>query len=220
MSVVLVAAALVVAIGSIAALASADARLGLIGLAAALIGATLVADPLPGTAILGVRLTATLLALALLRASTPASSHHRAMPEPGSHLGWPGEGMLGLAGGLAGLAIAAGLASFVPVTGTGQEPLQRLLVGGTPSAGAVAMALGAGIAAMTLPALVIGRGLRRATAAVLVTMAAILLRAALGGEPGPLEEVVLGALLVVVAAGGALVASAGRAVAEAAVRAS
>lgn len=223
MSVVLVAAALVVATGSIAALAAGDPRLGLVGLAAALVGAALLADPLPGPAVLGVRLAAALLAVAILRASEPAASIQARPSEPDaegrSRLGWPAEAMLGIAGGVAGLFIATGIASFAPVGGTGvgpgPGPLDAAVV---LAAGSLALALAGLIAAISLPALLAGRGLRRATAAVLVTQGAILIRIGLAGSPGALEEVVLAALLVAVAIPAALLAGAGRATAEAAAR--
>src|SRR5438874_8345544 len=68
-TVLLVAAALIAGTGAIAALAPIDARLGLVGLTASLLGATLIADPLPSPAVLGIRLSAALLAVVILRAA-------------------------------------------------------------------------------------------------------------------------------------------------------
>lgn len=215
MSAVLLAAALVVATGSIAALASADPRLGLVGLAAALLAAGLIADPLPGPAVLGVRLTAALLAAALLRASGPAGMPRRRGEEPDaehrSQLGWPAEALLFAAGAVAGLAVAAGLAAFAPVTGTGGTGSPSPLLGSVASPESVALAVAAGIAAISLPAVVAGRGLRRASGAVLVVQAAVLACVALGSAPEVLEEIALGVLLVAAAAAAGLLASAGRA---------
>ena len=214
MSIVLVAGALVVASGSIAALASSDARLGLVGLAAALVAAGLVADPLPGPAILGVRLTAALLAVAVLRASGSDAAPRRRVTEPGpdrlAHLGWPAEGLLFVAAALAGLAFAADLATFAPVTGPVTSA--GLVLGGwTVSLSSLALGLACGLGAIALPALVAGAGLRRATAAVLAVQGAVLARVALAGPPDILEEIVLGGLVVTVAAAAALLAAAGRA---------
>lgn len=221
MSALLVAAAMVAAAGAIAALATGDARLGLVGLAAALIGAALLADPLPSPAILGVRLTAALLAVALLRASGSPAPIRRGPGEPEhdgrSRLGWPAEILLGVAGATAGLAIAAWLASFVPVSGSDIEVAPVGLVPGEPfTAAALALAVSGAIAAIALPALLADQvGLRRATAGVLLAEGAILLRVGLAGPAGVVEEIALATLLVAVAAVAALLASAGRAVVEA-----
>lgn len=218
MSAVLVAAALVVATGSIAALASADARLGLVGLAVALVGAGLLADPLPGPAVLGVRLTAALLAVAILRAAIPLVENRRPVTEPEAagrtHLGWPPEALLAIGGAVAGAAISAGLASFAPITGTGERPAVAFLGGSPLAAASLALALAGGLAAISLPALLSGAGLRRATAAVLAVQGAVLARVGLAGAPGVLEEIALAVLLVTVAAAAALLAGAGRTLAE------
>lgn len=224
MSALLVAAALIVVTGSIAALASADPRLGLVGLAAALVGAALLADPLPGPALLGVRLTAALLAVATLRAAGPAAVPVRPgvepEAEPRSHLGWPAEALLGAAGAITGLAVAAGLASFSPITGLDGGSAPAAIPAATIlSATSLSLGVAGGLAAIALPALMSGSGLRRAVAAVLGTESILLARIGLAGPPGVLEEVALGALLVAVAATAALLASAGRAVREAGARA-
>ncbi len=217
MSAVAVAAALVVAAAAIAALALADPRLGLVALAAALVGAALVADPLPGPAILGVRLSAALLAVAVLHAAGPTVEARRGAGgsdiDGHSQLGWPAETLLGLAGGAAGLAISAGIASLAPVTATsGAVPS---FLGGSPlSAESLALALAGGILAIALPAVAAGAGLRRATAALLTVQGVVLARVGLGEVPSVLEEIVLGVLLVTVAATAALLASAGRTVPE------
>lgn len=68
MTVLLLAAALVTATGAVATLAASDSRLGLVGLTASLVAAAFVAAPLPDPAVLAVRLTGALLAVAILRA--------------------------------------------------------------------------------------------------------------------------------------------------------
>ena len=219
MSAVLVAAALVVATGATAALAATDPRLGLVGLAAALVGAALLADPLPTPTVLAVRLSGALLAAAVLRAFDPGVTPGRAQPpepdgEARSRVGWPAEALLAIAGGLAGLIVATGLASFAPDGAGGASGAAPFDAAIFLSAGTIAMALAGALAAISVPALLAGRGLRRAAAAVLATQAAVLLRFGLAGPAGVLEEVVLAALLVAVAAAAALIAGAGRGRAE------
>lgn len=218
MTVWLAAAAIVVAAGAIAAMAAAEPRLGLVGLAAALIGAALLADPLPSPAVLGVRLTAALLAVAMLRAAAPPPAARRVAEEPDhdgrSRLGWPSEVLFGAAGGAAGLAIVAALPAFVPVVGDPGGP-SGIGHAGVLSAAGVAFGLGSAIEAVALPAVAAGGvGPRHAAAAVLLTQGAILLRIGLAGPPGVVEEIVLGVLLIAVAAVAALLASVGRAVPE------
>jgi hypothetical protein len=213
-SALLVAAALVVATGSVAALATADARLGLLGLAAALVGAGLVADPLPGPAIVGEHLTAALLAVALLRAADPPVEHRQGTVERDvdslGHLGWPVEALLVLAGAAAGLAISSGLASFGPITGSAGTATP--LVAGSPlTVAGWSLALAGGLIAISLPALLNGAGLRRASAAVIAVQGVLLARSGLAGPPDPLADVVLALLLVTVAAAAGLLAAAGRA---------
>ncbi|HET9682367.1 MAG TPA: hypothetical protein VFP19_10040, partial [Candidatus Limnocylindrales bacterium] len=184
-------------------------------LAAGLLAAGLIADPLPGPAVLGVRLTAALLAAALLRASGPADPQRRRAEEPDaehrSQLGWPAEAFLFAAGAVAGLAVAAGLAAFAPVTGTGAAGSPSLLPGSVTSPESIGLAVASGLAAISMAAVVAGRGLRRASGAVLLVQAVILARVALGGAPEVLEEIALGVLLVAAAAAAGLLASAGRA---------
>jgi hypothetical protein len=163
-----------------------------------------------------VRLTAALLAVAVLRAAGPAVDARRRTTEPEAdaqfHLGWPAAALLGLAAAVAGLAISAGLASFAPITGPGTTPGPRLFGGSPVSVESLSLALAGGLVAISLPALLSGVGLRRATAAVLAVQGVVLARAGLAGPPGVLEEVVLGVLLVTVGAAAALLAAAGRGV--------
>jgi hypothetical protein len=211
MTILLAAAALVVAAGAIAALAPGDARLGLVGLAAALIGAAILADPLPSPAILAVRLTAAMLAIALLRAAAPGPHGSiRPVHHDGSHLGWIAEAMLGIGGGVAGLAIAAGITTFTVIGAAPALPAATPALPFLTERG-LAVGLACLMAAVALgPALLERTGLRRATAGVVVVQAVVLLRLGLGGRPGALEEVALAALLVAVAATGALLAAASR----------
>src|SRR3954463_14085879 len=136
MTVLVIAAALVVGTGAIAALAPLDVRLGLVGLTASLVAAGFVMDPLPSPAVLAVRLSAALLAVVTLRAASlaVAAREDRRRVEAGrgwaghpraSELGWPTEVLLGCGGAVAGLAIATGLRVFMLIGGgdVGQPPV-------------------------------------------------------------------------------------------------
>jgi hypothetical protein len=214
----LVAAALVVWCAAVAALAAGEPRLALVGLAAVLIGAAVLADPLPAPAILGARLAAALLSVAVLRAAAPAPTPRRDSsaddPPAASHLGWPAAVLFGAAGAAAGLAVVSALPAFVPVVGNGTG-WRGIGGGGLLDAPSLAFGIGCALVTLALPALTLERlGWRRAVAAVLLVQAAVLLRVGLAGPPGPVEEVVLGALLIAVAAAAALLASAARAAPE------
>jgi hypothetical protein len=215
MSPLLAVAAVVAAAGAIAALAGA-ARLGLVGLAASIIAAALIADPLPAPAVLAVRLLGAMLAVALVRAAAPAPGLRGiAMGgADGSRLGWPTELLLGLAGGLAGLAIASGLATFAVVGGS--APVAAAAIGPlTLSEATLSVAVAGVMAAVALgPTLSGAPGARRVASGVLLAEAAILLRLGFGGRPGVLEEVALALLLVTVAGAGSLLVSLARPVAD------
>lgn len=213
MTALLVAAAVIAGAGAIAGLAAADVRLGLIGLTASLVGAALLADPLPTPAVLGVRLTAALLAVVTLRAATPAAAARHDGERgwsgrvPGPRIGWPVELLLGAGGGAAGLAIASGLTTFAKVGDVGQQPatIATTILGPT----SLALAIAGLILATALGPMLMDRpGPRRAVAAVLLSQAAILVHEGLAPTPGVLDEVVLGALIVTVAAAGAMLTAA------------
>jgi hypothetical protein len=208
----------------VAALAPGDVRLGLIGLTASLVGAALIADPLPGPAVLAIRLTALLLAVVTLRTAAPTAGHlagergwsvREPHAEPGEpRPGWPSALLVGLAGAVAGLAIGT---RMVLGSATGGDVGQPAVIAPTPLLSPEHLALAAAglIAAVALGPLLVERtGLRRAIAAVLVVQGAILVRVALVPSPGILEEVILGTILVAVAAAGAMLTVAGRGVAS------
>ena len=210
MTILLAEAALVAAAGAIAALAPGDARLGLVGLAATVIGAALLADPLPSPAVLAVRLAAATLAIALVRVGVPATGDRPAdtTHHAGSRLGWVAEALLGLGGALAGLAIAAGITTYTPVGGAPALPSNGSSLPFLTEA-ALAVGLAGLMAAIALgPALLERVGLRRTIAAVVLVQGTILLRLGFRGRPSTLEEVALAALLVGVAATGALLSRA------------
>jgi hypothetical protein len=211
-TVLLLAAALIAGTGAIAALAPLDSRLGIVGLAAALIAAALVADPFPEPAVLAVRLTGALLAVVTLRAaaaSVTATGSAEARGWSGhaidSQLGWPSEILLGIAGAVAGLALALAIGR---VAGVGGEVGQAATIVPADLLGAESLALavaGLIVAIGMGPLLADAALLRRAIAAVLVTEAAILVRGALVPTGSPLDDVLMAGLLVVVAVAGAAV---------------
>jgi hypothetical protein len=213
MTVVLVAAALIAGTGAIAAIAPIDARLGLVGLTASLVAAGLIGDPLPSPAVLGIRLSAALLAVIMLRAASRSvagrdletgrgwSRHERS-----SSLGWPAEILIGVAGSVAGLAIAHGLAlQAIP----GVNPLPAPGLGDLSSAPALALSAAGLMLAIALGPVLFERvGLRRAIAAVLVTESVLVGRVAMAPDATVLAEVGAGLLLVAVAAGTGVLAAA------------
>jgi hypothetical protein len=231
MPVLLLAAALVVATGAIAAVASADARLGLLGLAAALVAAAFVSDPLPDPGVLAVRVSAALLAVAVLRAA-PIAPREGATRDrsrgwsgssgrggrrssswsgDGSRLAWPTVAVLAGAGAAAGLALGARLQTLAAIAASGTGPGAGTDVGSelTSAAGLSLGLAGLLIAIAAGPALFGRLTLRGATAGLLLVEAAELTRLGLGARPSVAEEIVVALVLVVVAATGALVSGVG-----------
>lgn len=212
----LVAIVLAICAGGVVAVSTREPGVAPIGLAVCLVGAALLADPLPSASILGVRVTAALLAATLIRWGS-----HRG-PRQLSPLGWPAEALLATAGAVAGVGIATGLASIVAANGlvpgalegagaaTGDGGAAAGLLG-SEALTSVALMIGAGTALLVLGAapMVHGRpGIRRAIGLVLVAQAVLLLRVGIAGTAGDLEEVARASLLVACAATGAALARA------------
>lgn len=220
MSLALVAIVLAIGAGAVIAVSTRDARAAAIGLAVALVGAALLADPPPSAAILGVRITAALLAATLIRWAG------REGPRQFSPLGWPAEALLATAGAVAGLGVAAGLASIGaafpgggPFEGSGGPGGPGLGLGpGAPGApfgeaalAALALTVAAAgiLAAVGAAPMLHGRpGIRRGIGLVLVTQAVLLLRLGIAGPAEDLEEIARAGLLVACAATGAALARA------------
>lgn len=224
MNLALVAIVLAICAGAVVAVATREPGAAPIGLAVALVAAALLADPLPSAAILGVRITAALLAATLIRWGA------RGGPRQPSPLGWPSEALLATAAAVAGLGIAVGLASFGAGLGSGPGPFDGPTgpgggsgLDGAGTAGDVtlttmAFAVAAGMALLALGAapMVHGRpGIRRAIGLVLAAQAVLLLRLGVAGPAVDLEEIARAALLVACAATGAALARATAAHAEA-----
>lgn len=194
MNPILAGIALVVVGAAVVAVASRDARAAILGLAVALIGSPVLADPVPAPLGLATRFVGAVLAAYLLwvvardrpRSGVPAAS------TGGSRIGWPAEILVALASFVVGFA-AHGL--------------------GAPALGSVlASAAGFAVAAIALTPTLTGRDvLRVGLGSILLVDAALLVRAALGGTPDDFEQLVTSATLVVMAGTLATLAGAARA---------
>ena len=198
MNVALVAIVLAIGAGAVVAVSARDTAAAAIGLAVALVAAGLLAEPLPSAAILGVRIVAALLAVALIRWAARGGQRQF------SPLGWPAEAMLATAAAVAGLGMAVGLASIGtsvgPAGGTRADALTTT---------ALILAAGTSLLALGAAPLVHGRpGVRRGIGLVLVTQAVLLVRVGLAGPATELEEITRAGLLVAAAASGAALARA------------
>ena len=194
MNLALVAIVLAIGTGAVVAVATREAAAAVIGLAVALLAASLVADPLPSAAILGVRVVAALLAAALIRWAAADRVHQ---PSP---LGWPGEALLATGAAVAGVGIAVAIGSGSQAIGGGGTDGPSIATGAGTSVGLI-IAAGATLLALGTAAVLHPRpGLRRAIGLVLVTQAVLLLRVGLAGPAPALEEITRAALLVAAAA--------------------
>ena len=212
MTAVLAAGAAIAVLGAVVALAARDARVGLLGLLASMVGAMFIADPLPTAAIAWVRLSGAVLTVAILRAAIATG---RAGP---AERGWTGRihrvapaglgpvvlALLGAAGAVIGLAIGTSISG---VAGTAVTRLVDLATAPTLALGAAGAALAIAIG----PALLGPTSARRAMAGVLVVEAVELVSTGLGSSPGVLGEIGFATVLIAVAAGGAAAAAVGTA---------
>jgi hypothetical protein len=191
---ILAGIALVVVAGGVVAVSARDARAAILGLAVVLIGSPVVADPVPAPLGLATRFVGAVLSAYLLwvvardrpRAGVPSAS------TGGSKIGWPAEILLAVAAGVVGFA-AHGL--------------------GAPALGSpLASAAGFAVAALALTPTMTGRDvLRVGLGSLLLIDAALLVRGALGGTPGELEQLITSAMLVVLAGTLATLAASARA---------
>ena len=204
MSIALVAVILAIGAGAVIAVSTREAAAAVIGLAAALVAASVAADPLPSPAILGVRVVAALLAAALIRWAATERAHQ---PSP---LGWPGEALLATAGAVAGAGIAATIVTMGPSLGGGGGGTDGPVIGaGVSSSMGLILAAGTMLLALGTAAVLHPRpGLRRAIGLVLVTQAVLLLRVGLAGQATALEEITRAGLLVAAAASASALARA------------
>jgi hypothetical protein len=182
---ILAGVAFAVVAGSVAAVSTRDARSATLAIALVLVVSPLVADPLAAPAGLAARLVGGVLAAYLMWIvvrDRPESRAGRA-ETGGSRIGWPAEILVAAAAAVVGYS-AHGL--------------------GAPALGpALASAAGFAVAALAVAPVITGRDvLRVGIGLLLLTDAGLLVRAALGGTPGPLEQLLSAALLA--GLGGAL----------------
>ena len=164
--------ALAITIGAIVAVSVRDARTAILGLAVLLIGSPFLADPLADTLGLAARVVGAVLAAYLLWIAL------RTAPAPtgGSRLGW---------------AADASVAAAAAAVGYGTHGLG--VAGQGP---ALAQAAGFALAALAVAPLWTGRDIMRVGIGLLLLMdGALLVRVALGGTPGALEQLVTAGLI-------------------------
>jgi hypothetical protein len=173
MNVALAGLTCVVVAGAVAAVSAREARVALLGLLVALLGAALIADPLPGPLPIAARIVGALLACRLVAIAVRGE----AMPTSGSRLGWPVEALI---------------AAAAAVIGFGTHGL------GAPGDGpAEAQAAGFAIGVLAAAPIVSSRDtFRLGIGAILLLLAGSLVRGGLGGTPSDLEALVMTGLIV------------------------
>lgn len=158
--------------GAVLAVAARDVRSAIVGLLVVLVGAPLVADPWPTPLSILVRIAAALLATRFLVISLRGDP-----PSGGTRIGWPTEILIGAAAGLVGYG-SHGLGAV------GLGPAE-------------AQAAGFGLAALAIAPLITGRDvLRIGIGALLLLVAASLVRAGLDAPPTDAEQLI-GAMLTI-----------------------
>jgi len=192
---ILAMVALAVVGGAVVVVAARDTRTVLLALAVTLVASPLLADPLATPLGLAARFVGAILAVYLLWVVARERGVVGILPSPtgGSRIGWPAEVLV--AGGAAVVGFAA--------HGLGAP------AGGPP----LASAAGFAVAALAVAPVATGRDVMRVgTGLLLLIDAALLVRIALGGTPGDVEQLVTAAMLIVLA--GALAALAANARAD------
>ena len=194
MNPILAIVALAVVGGAVVAVAARATRTVLLARVVTLVASPLLADPLSAPLGLAARLVGAILATYLLWVVARDRGETSLLPSPteGSRIGWPAE-----------ILVAAGAA----VVGFAAHGL------GAPAGGPpLASAAGFAVAALALTPVVTGRDVVRVgTGLLLLIDAALLVRAALGGTPGDVEQLVTAVMLIVLAGSLAALAAAARA---------
>jgi hypothetical protein len=163
----------VVVAGAVTAVSAREPRAALLGLLVALLGAPLLADPLPGPLAIAARIVAAVLACQLLAIAIRGLT----VQTVGTRLGWPVEALAAATGVVIGFG-AHGLG------GPGQGP-------------AAAQAAGFAIGILAATPIVTGRDvLRLGIGSVLLLTAALLVRQGIGGTPPDLEQLATSGLVV------------------------
>lgn len=158
--------------GAVLAVSARDVRSAVVGLLVVLVGAPLIADPWPALLPILVRIAAALLAVRFLVIALRGD-----LSGAGTRIGWPTELLLGAAAGLVGYG-SHGLGAV------GLGPAE-------------AQAAGFGLAALAIAPLITGRDvLRIGIGAVLLLVAASLIRSGLDAPPTDAEQLI-GALLTI-----------------------
>ena len=194
MNPILALVALAVVGGAVVVVAARDTRTVLLALAVTLVASPLLADPLSTPLGLAARFVGAVLATYLLWVVARDRGDSGLLPSPteGSRIGWPAE-----------VLVAAGAA----VVGFSAHGL------GAPAAGPpLASAAGFAVAALALTPVVTGRDVVRVgTGLLLLIDAALLVRTALGGTAGDVEQLVTATMLIVLAGSLAALAANARA---------
>ena len=158
--------------GAVLAVAARDVRTAMVGLLVVLLGAPLIADPWPTPLSILVRIAAALLATRFLVIALRGD-----LTSAGTRIGWPSEVMIGGAAGLVGYG-SHGLGAV----GLGPGEAQ---------------AAGFGLAALAIVPLITGRDVFRiGIGALLLLVAASLVRSGLDAPPTDAEQLI-GAMLTI-----------------------
>ncbi len=199
----LVVIAVLVVIGAVVAIAAATPRLAVLGLVVAMVGATYVVEPLPGSQGLLARLAGTTLGTYLVWVAL----RHAPPSIPAASTGWAGTAAIAVvafaAGWLAATSLGVTLGTGSP-DGPGSGGAGAALVAGTPVARA---AVGAALAltAIAVPQVALARDTLRLGVGLLLLLAAAGLVA--NALIGRLDSVVELAMAVMTALAGAAVAA-------------
>lgn len=194
MNPILAFVALAVVSGAVVVVAARDARTVSVAMAVTLVASPLLADPLATPLGLAARLVGAILATYLLWVVVRKGGGVGMLPSPtsGSRIGWPAEILVAAAAAVVGFA-AHGLGAPA---------------GGPP----LASAAGFAVASLAVVPVATGRDvIRMGTGLVLLIDAALLVRGALGGTPGDLEQLLAAAMLVVLTGAVAALAANARA---------
>jgi hypothetical protein len=165
--------ACVVVAGAVVAVSARETRTALLGLLVALLGASLIADPLPGPLPIAARLASAFLACRLIAVAI----RNLDVPTSGSRLGWPVD------------VLAAAAAAII---GFGTHGL------GAPGLGpAEAQAAGFALGVLAASPIVSSRDVfRLGVGTILLIVGGLLVREGISGTPSELEQLVTSGLVV------------------------
>jgi len=159
--------------GAVVAVTARDARATLLGLLVVLLGSAVLADPLPGPLPIAARMASAFLACRLIAVAIRGDG----VLTSGSLLGWP-------------VDVLAAVAALL--VGVGTHGL-----GATPAGPVTAQAAGFAVGVLAVAPIVSGRDvLRLGVGAMLLLVAASLVRVGLAGTPSDLEELVESGLVI------------------------